>query len=143
MQAQKQKKKEKPTPRPRPKRTVGELVAAWLLLLWGLLSAWTFLPSPGFIAAPEIKAMAILIFAQGSFCLLAGLAALLRHRKGARWLLSFAGLSFLGLLGVNVWLCVKYDALLSYLLPIGACLIIAMGFVFLGRWLGMQEDSDD
>ena len=139
MQTQQQKQKA----RPKHKRSVGELLAAWLLLLWGLVSIGFTLPHPNAIADPESKAIQVLALVQGIFCLVAGLAALLRHHKIAGWLLFIPALCFLSMLGIFAWFCVKYNALLSFLPPIGACLFIVMGFVFLGRWLGQQEDVEE
>lgn len=133
---------QKTKPRPRPKRTVGELVAAWLLLLWGIVTGTYFFPSSG-VEIDLSGVLSILLISQGVACFLGGLAALLRLRKGTQALLTLAALCFLSFAGILLWLSKKYPEVPSYFLPIVASVLIALGFFFLGRWLGSQEDSDD
>lgn len=144
MQAQKQ--PEKPTARPRPKRTVGELVAAWLLIFCGVVIVWTDFPKSGWVAPLALKTLTRLIFVEGVCSILSGLLILARSRKGAQWLLGLIALCFLGMPGVVVWIVWEMNAhQLPYSLfaVVGAGLLIAFGFFLLGRWIGRQEDSKE
>ncbi len=133
---QTQKQQEKPTASPRPKRTVGELVAAWLLLLWGAGTLWLFFSSG--ISPLFLK---YLVNAHSLFCLLGGLVSLARQRRLAQLLVSLAALVLLGISG-----CFLYYSQSDYgmgLPWIASFLIAALGFFWLGRFLGQQEDSQD
>jgi hypothetical protein len=137
---------QKPQRRRHSKHTVGELVTGWLLLLWGVAIVWIVFPKSGWVAPLSLKTLTRLIFVQGVCSILSGFLTLVRVRRGAQWLLGLISLCFLGMSGVVIWIVWEQNAhQLPYSLFafVGAGLLIAFGFFFLGRWLGMQEDSAD
>ena len=141
-----QTQQQKPTARPKHKRSVGELLAAWLLLIWGITIVWIDFPKSGWVAPLSLKTVTRLIFIQGICCLLSGLLTLMQIRKGAQWLLNLTALCFLGISGVFVWIVWEqniHPLPYSLFALVGVGLLIALGFFFLGRWLGQQEDTDD
>ena len=134
---------QKPKPRPRHRRTVGELVAAWLLLLWGAGTA-IFFSQLGYEPNLTGTISHLLWVLQGTFCGLAGLLALLSLRSATRASLFLGATCLLCLIGFGLWLAIKspQTAVLNLTLS-GALLLIALGYFFLGRWLGQQEDSEE
>lgn len=139
MQVQRQ----KPSRRIRPRRTVGELVAAWLVLAWGALTAVYFFPASRTEMDLESRVLTLLSIGQGLACFLGGVAALLRLRKGTQVLLTLAGLCFLTMIGIYLWFSKKYGGPAPYLVPLAITSLIGLVFLALGRWFGRLEDADN
>lgn len=148
MQRQHESEREQSEERPKArhkKRSLGELLVAWLVLLWGggitVLAGWIFHEEfqgnwsdlPTFLG---------LLF-HGLCCLGAGVGTLMRHRPIAKWLLFLAGLCVVAVAAIGTWqdhASGKPLLAVGELIAIGICVTLAIGFVFLGRWLGRQED---
>lgn len=138
---------EKPAQRRRGRRSWGELLAAWLLVLWGIST--TILVWPLFLEFihgessrydrlfPFFICMSL---SQAILCTLGGLATLLRNRVLAKWALVVASLCW------SVLAC--SNALNEQGISVGiltgclAMLCVAALLFFLSWWLGLQEDSE-
>jgi drug/metabolite transporter superfamily protein YnfA len=137
-----QQQRQKPSGRPRSKRTAGELVAAWLVLAWGAITALYFFPVNRLETDLESRVLMILFISQGITCFLGGLAALLRLRKGTQVLLTLVGLCFLSVTGIFLGFSKKYGGFAPYLVPLVISALIGLVFLALGRWFGRLEDTD-
>jgi hypothetical protein len=133
----------------RPRRSVGELIVAWLLILWGAGCAWVTGPyalevirrGPG--EFPRYVALStVLAFLQALVCFVAGLTILPRVRTLAKWLLFAAGLCWIGLVYSNFVLDPVRMVNPWELLWPSVFLMAALLLFFLGWWLGRQEDSE-
>ena len=138
-----------PTRRPkrrRSRRSVGELLAAWVLVVGG-----AGVSVPVYIVAVSIirqypSLVEVALFAPWMvsvlLCCCGGLASLLRHRNFSRWLLT--GAAFLLLVSSGIWLYwFRHTGNMGFgvVYCLGIITIAAFLF-FLGRWLGRQEDID-
>jgi glucan phosphoethanolaminetransferase (alkaline phosphatase superfamily) len=141
---------------PRLRRSVGELLTAWLLVLFGAGCAYMSVPEVLKIVRDDANTYifrwyivdVVLIFVQASLCLVAGVGTLLRQRLLARWTLRLAGLCCIGLACFEIALTYSVIArvmekkdeptlwMLWFFLP------VALLLFFLGWWLGRQEDSE-
>ena len=134
--------------RPRPKRTVGELTAAWFLLLWGI----------GVCLLAKVVHGNILItiglLLHGLLSLLGGMATLAGNRSLARALaLGAAMIAFLaGSATVYIFFFAtrspnpdKGVILINLLVLLAASLIFlpTLGLMALAFWIGKQEDSEE
>ncbi len=138
---QTQKQQEKPTARPRPKRTVGELVAACLLVLWGAGTLWLF---SYFLRGMRPLFLGYLVNAHSLFCLLGGLVSLAQQRRLAQLLISLAAVILLGISGHFIYFLQSNSSDLAATLPwIASFLLASLGFFWLGRFLGQQEDLEE
>lgn len=133
---------QKSSPGRRHRRSLGELVAASLTLIWGVLTALFFI-----LLGHERTTFGNLTHAlwvtQALCCGFGGLLALLRHRPLARLGLSLAALCLLILMGLGLWQARLPELRSLNLLLAAFLLVVATGYFFLGRWLGMQEETDE
>ena len=143
MQCQQERARSK---RPKPRRTVGELLTAWLTLLWGLASGGTSLPfalitfREGLATFPlPLLLTEFLILLQAVLCIVIGLCVLLRQRLFAKYGVMVIALCFLGIGAMNVWL-VKGVLDIGVILWSSVSVMVAATLILLGRWLGQQED---
>ncbi len=131
---------------PRPRRSVGELLAAWLLILWGLSCAWVVFMT---YVTDTVKWPLFALFLHGVCCLVGGTLALLRFRRLATGLVWGAAVAIM-LIGVlfifrepTLWTPRwRLDLSFGNLRAFVVCMAFATLFFFLGRWLGSQEDSE-
>ena len=138
---QRQQERARPN-RPKPRRTVGELLTAWLVLLWGLGLGGFYLPFALMRFNKEHFLISdVLFLLQAALCIVSGLCAFLRLRLLAKYGLIVAALCFLGLAVVTVW-STKGVSDVEELLWIVAFVILATLLFFLGRWLGQQGESE-
>ena len=134
--------------RPKPRRSVGELLAAWLVLIWGVGSGGLYLPyalqnfgEKHFPIPLPILIFDALILLQAALCALSGLCVLLRLRRIAKFGLMAVALCFLGMGALTVWLTEGISGVWDLLWPVVS--VIVAGFLFLlGRWLGQQGESE-
>lgn len=130
--------------KPKVRRSRAEWIVSWIVCLWGVS---VFL---GVAAGPLTNGVALglrlPLLLHGLFCLAGSLLSLARLRRWARFLLSLAGCMLCVLSGVIAWLWViegENRTLVPLVLGlVGGLTIFALGFALLGRWLGMQEDSE-
>ncbi|WP_309722792.1 hypothetical protein [Armatimonas sp.] len=134
---------------PKQRRMVGELLIAWLILVWGVVSGGTSLPfalitfREGLATFPlPLLLTNLLIFLQAVLCMVSGLCVLLRQRLFAKYGMLMIALCFLGIGAMNVWL-VKGVLDVGVLLWSSVSVIIAVALILLGRWLGQQEDHEE
>ncbi len=125
----------------RPLRSVGELIVAWLLVLWGAFSTFLILTLPIGLSMIfyHFGIFFWLFLLQGASSLMTGLLTLTGRSHLATWLLSTAALCFVGLALVVMFS--PPSQIGKDFLPI-VFLALAALFFFLGRWLGRQEDSE-
>jgi hypothetical protein len=126
--------------KPKLRRSRAEWVVAWIVCVWGgsiLLGVATW---------NDYLALKFPLLLHGLFCLAGSLLSLARLRNVARFLLSLAGCMLCVLGGVIAWAWViegENRPLVPFVLGlVGGLTIFALGFALLGRWLGMQEDSE-
>jgi hypothetical protein len=124
----------------KPKRPLLEWAVAWSVCIWGgsvALGVFTF---------HLVLGLRVPLLMHGLFCLIGGILSLARLRRGAGMLVALASFMFCILAGLFVaaWATNGQDrSLLPLVLGIvGGLTVFALGFRLLGRWLGMQEDSD-
>lgn len=144
----------------RPRRSVGELLIAWLLTLWGAAVGVVFLlfllnatenDPRALLRLPLVVGLGyVLPVLHGLLCLTAGLSALLRRRLLGRWLACSAALSVVGYGVARSLLAFLWNGeeislrhLPAVLLSLIPHLLVALPLFFLGWWLGRQEDSEE
>ena len=135
--------------RPKQRRSAGELLAAWLILLWGVGSGVLIFPyvlltfRDGLSEFPlPILLTNFLGLLQAILCVFSGLCVFLWQRLFAKYGLMMIALCFLGIGAMNVWL-VKGVLDMGVLLWSSISVIIAAALILLGRWLGLQEDHEE
>ncbi|WP_394792736.1 hypothetical protein [Armatimonas sp.] len=135
-----------PQNRPKQRRSVGELLIAWLVLLWGVGSGVAFLPfalmnfrEKHFTFPLPILISDALILLQAALCVASGLCVLLRLRLFAKYGLMAVALCFLGMGAMNVWLVKWVLVDVGIILWSAIFVIVAAALLLLGRWLGHQE----
>ncbi len=126
--------------RPKLRRAVGELLTAWLILVWGVVSGGTSLPfalitfREGLAPLPLLPLLTnLLILLQTVLCIVSGLCMLLRLRLVAKYGLMGIALCFLSMGAITVTWVLLWTAI---------CVVVAVLFFFLGRWIGQQEESE-
>ncbi len=144
---------------PRSRRSVWELIVAWLLILWGAAVGVVFLlfllntigNDPRDLLRVPLAGLAyVLPVLHGVLCLTAGLSALLRRRLLGRWLACSAALSVVGYgvarsLLAFLWNGVEISLrhLPAVLLSLIPHLLAALLLFFLGWWLGRQDEGSN
>lgn len=135
---------------PRPRRSVGELLAAWLLILWGASCAYVIAPYFLVIIRRELGEFSrsvalstVLGFLQAFLCFIAGFTTLLCNYRLAKWSLITTGLCWIGLAIANLTIDPVAGIMEMWILLWSLVYsLVSLLFFFLGRWLGQQEDSD-
>lgn len=129
------------------RRSWGELLAGWLLVLWGSFPAWVGCVLDG-DEGTHWWPRAVLL--HGLFCLLSGLAVLFRLRSVSAWFLRLAAFGSLAM--AFFWIVSepehhfprwRLELDLIALAFAAASVLIAICFFFVARWLGRQEDNQD
>lgn len=124
------------------KRSWRELLATWLVLLWGLVN--TIIMGPTFLTPPAsasglMRAMGYCTLLHFACALVGGICALLRYRAMAYWLLQVAALALfvIGILHLATLREPEVAIDWSYLASLG---MFATLFFFLAHGLGRRED---
>jgi UPF0716 family protein affecting phage T7 exclusion len=133
--------------KPRPHRSVGEFLAGWLLLLWGLVSTWTGFMLLNTFDIGHWSPRTLLL--HGLCCLTGGGLTLLQLPRLAAWLFWGASVTTLILGVLFVWnepssWVPRWRLELSSanLLSAFVCLTIASLLLLLGRWLSRLKDIE-
>ena len=112
-------------------------------MLWGTITALFFAKlshEPGAFGTTTNA----LFIGQAACCALGGFLALVRQRGLACAVLWLASFLLLALINLAIWYSLQHREMLqNNMILCVALLFIGVGYAFLGRWLGMQEDSDD
>ena len=138
------------------RRSWGEILVGWLLLLWGLvIGTYTLVlfVNAGVIPALLGNIAFALGFLYSAFTCLGALAILVRRRVLAKWLLWAAALAALVVLALGLFVSYQIwhqinpharQAILRIIVVIGLFLLtVTLGSFFIGRWIGQQEDIPD
>lgn len=142
-----QEREEPQRTRPR-QRSWGELLAAWLLVVWGGATALFVVRSwwPALAHDEDIlRKVGIALGAfQAFFSVCAGFSYFLRYRIAARWCLNATAFCIIGFSALGVFFEWKRLGSVSSLslFIFAALFILALCLVFLGRWLAQQEDAE-
>lgn len=131
-------------PKPqRPPRSLGVLLTAWLLLLWGgAITTIVLRAGAPSHHDPLLDQVAFVVFVlHGVLCFLSGILSLLRRPSLARWFLTAAAVC-LGLVGA--WIVWWSELHRMPNLSVAALMIVfSVCFLVLARWLGKQEDLEN
>lgn len=145
MQHQLEWSEDNPKRAPQERQSWGELLAAWLLVLWGVGTFvavyWSVPGLGGKDRSLLYQILDITSLLQAVFCFLGGLGSLLPYRSVARWGLYLAAFTMAVFSTVFLYDILHRGSRDIMGIAIGASLLVFSGFlVFLGHWLGRQEE---
>lgn len=130
-------------PKPqRPPRSLGVLLTAWLLLLWGgTITTIVLRAGAPTHHDPVLDQVAFVVFVlHGLLCFLSGILSLLRRPSLARWFLTAAAVC-LGLVGAwIVWWSTLHR--MPNFIVAAAMIVLSVCFLVVSHWLGKQEDLE-
>ena len=124
---------------------LSKILASTSIFLWGILSTMSIIPivksSKNYYFEDYLGA--VLLVLQGIFCVFGGAFALLKYSLATRLCLYGVSFCFVAL-GFAIAFSQRHagnPALIPLMLGISAGIFfIGLGFIFVGRWLGYQED---